>query len=542
MYQIIQDANRRVFGRTNAFSVETPYSLRKPKEILPAELIEDRQQTNRRLLTLSEALELAVQNSREYQSQKEQLYLTALTLTGQRYEFTPIFLANSTAQVDGSPSSSDVGTVRSRVGVSQLMKTGGRLSVSLANTLLRYFTGNQAGSSRDSVINVISVDLTQPLLQGFGRNNPLVESLTQAERNVVYGIRAFSQYQNQFSVNIVGDYFNLLGSKDTVRNNYTNYLRRVETTEYVAARKDRTRDADVEDARTAELSAKIAYINSVAFYLNQLDAFKLRLGLPITENLFLADADLRELEAVGLVPVRTSPEDAFRTAVAKHMDLLNAIDRFEDSKRKVRVAADQLKPGLDLFAGATLQSDEPSNYADFDVNKVRYQAGVSLDNLVDKLPARNNYRATLISFESQLRSLVAALDGFKDKIDRGFRTVEQQRQNFLNRQASLAVAMRRVDMNRNMFLAGRAQVRDVREAQDSLIAAQNEVTESMVSYLEARLQLLLDIGVLDTSPERFWLKDPLSGGVAVNGSSQASTGGLPGDELMPPNQVLEPMP
>jgi HlyD family secretion protein len=342
VYKIIQQVDRQVLGQTNAFTIETPYSKRKPTDILPAELIEDRTQTNRRILTLSEALNLAVQNSREYQAQKEQLYLVALTLTGARYEFTPIFFANSTAQITGSPEASDIGSVRTHVGVSQLFRTGGRLSVSLANDLLRYFTGLSSGGTRNSAINVVSADLTQPLLQGFGQNDPRVEELTQAERNVVYGVRTFSQFQKQFDVNIVNDYFRLLGLKAIVRNNYTNYLRRVDLTQFTEARAvDRVRRADVADTQTAELSAKISYINSVAAYLNQLDAFKLRLGVPLTESLYLNDVDLRELEKAGLVPVPLSSEAAFQIAAQKNLELLNAIDRFEDSKRKVRVAAER---------------------------------------------------------------------------------------------------------------------------------------------------------------------------------------------------------
>jgi outer membrane protein TolC len=539
VYKLIQEAEKRVFGNTNAFSIETRYSGRKPTDISPAELIEDRMQTNRRVLALSEALDLAVEGSREYQAQKEQLYLSALSLTGARYEFTPIFFANSRAQMAGSPDSSDVGTVRSRVGVSQLFRTGGRLSVSLANDLLRYFTGKPPGAARNSAINTLSVDLTQPLLRGFGKNDPTVEALTQAERNVVYAIRSFSQYQKQFDLAVVDDYFSLLSMKASLRNNYTNYLRRVELTTYMEARVDRVRSADVEDARTAELGAKISYINSVASYFNELDAFKLRLGLPITETLYLNDLDLRELEKVGLLPVGLNGDAGFHIALDRNLDILNAIDRFEDIKRKVRIAADQLKPSLTLFANASLNSEQPYDYLNFDANKVRYQAGVSLDNLVDKLPARNNYRATVINFESQLRTLVANLDNLRDRIDRGFRRVEQERQNYLNRQASLEVAARRVDMNQTLLAAGRAQVRDLRESQDALVAAQNQLTASIVTYLMARLQLLFDIGVLETTPEQFWLRDPLSD---QPGIAPPAAPVLPSDALISPHQVLEPIP
>lgn len=541
VYSIIQEAENRVFGRTNSFTVETRYSARAPNEILPAELIEDRSQTNRRVLTLSEALNLAVQQSREYQSQKEQLYLTALTLTGARYQFTPNFFADSTADLSGMGDSSQIGRVRSQVGLSQFFKTGGRLSVALANDLLHYFIGKPVGAARNSAINTISVDLAQPLLRGFGKNDPTVENLTQAERNVIYAIRTFSQYQKQFDVNVVDDYFSLLGQQATVRNNYTNYLRRVDLTKYTEARAiDRERAAAVADARSADLSARISYINSVALYLNQLDAFKIRLGLPITETLYLDAQELRDLETVGLIPVDLDVHAAFNIAVQQNLDILNAIDRFEDSKRKVRIAADQLKPSLNLFANATVQSDAPDDYVNFDPDNIRYSAGLSLDNLVDKLPLRNNYRATVISFEAQLRSLITTLDQLRDRIERGFRTLEQQRQNYLNRRASLDVAARRVDMNQTLFEAGRVQVRDLREAQDALIAAQNTLTDSVVAYLGARMQLLFDIGILTTTTEQFWLKDPLAEQYAESLPGRVRV--VPEGELILPNQLLEPIP
>jgi hypothetical protein len=203
VYRIIQQVEKSVFGRTNAFSIDTPYSQRKPQEVLPSELIEDRLQTNRRVLTIEGALQLAVTNSRRYQAEKERLYLAALTLTGERYAFTPQFFASATPSWSRDSGGSQSDTVASRAGVSQLLKSGGRLGVTLANDLFSYFTGDP----RHSVVNTISVNLAQPLLRGFGRNSQAVENLTQAERNVVYAVRNFKYFQDQFAVEIVTDYF-----------------------------------------------------------------------------------------------------------------------------------------------------------------------------------------------------------------------------------------------------------------------------------------------------------------------------------------------
>lgn len=539
VYGIIQEIEQKVFGHTNDFTINTEYSSRKPKEIPPSEIIEDRSRSNLLVLDLTGALNLAVEHSREYQTQKEQLYLTALTLTGARYEFTPQFFADSTAQVSGSPAGSDIGSVRNRIGVGQLLRTGGSLSAALANDLVRYFTGKPDFVARNSAINTLSVDLTQPLLSGFGLNSPLVEQLTQAERNVVYAVRSFSLFQEQFEVDIVNTYFNLVTQKDIVRNNYRNYTNRIETTQYLEARAvDRERRSQVDDALSSELQAKISYINSLANYLSALDSFKLRLGIPISTDVFLQDADFEELVQAGLTPVEIDRTYAFEVCLRNQMEILNAIDRFEDSKRRVRIAADQLRADLNLFANATLASEGPDDYLNFDAEQVRYTAGVRLNLPIDRLRERNSYRATLVSFESQLRSLSLTLDTYKDRIDRALRSIEQARLNFVNAEESLRVAQRREENNRMLLEAGRATIRDLREAQDQLIFAENNLANLYANYLAARLSLLVTIGVIDTDQEKFWLADPLNN-LQPNERS-APPLRMPDDLVTPPESFLEP--
>jgi outer membrane protein TolC len=540
VYRAIQRVENQVFGQTNEFTIETAYSARDPKTIAPAEIIEDRSGTNRRIINLEQALSLAVSHSREYQTQKEQLYLAALSLTGARYAFSPQFFAQSTPQIAGSPSGSEVGSVNSQVGVSQLLKTGGKLSLALGNDLVRYFTGKPDAVARNSAINQISVNLSQPLLQGFGVNDPAVEALTQAERNVVYAVRSFSLFQQEFAVEVVSSYFALVTQKDIVRNNFSNYTNRVETTRYLEARSvDRERKSSVDDARNAELGARTSYINSLSSYLTALDVFKLKLGLPISEALFLDDADLRELIQAGIAPVDVDARAAFSVCVGHHMDVLNAIDRFEDSKRKVRVAADQLRADLNLFATSTLESEEPDDYTNFDLNKVRYTAGVRLNLPVDRLRERNTYRATLVSFESQVRSLALTLDGFQDRIERGLRTIEQARLNYLNGVETLKVAERRVDNNTMLFEAGRATIRDLRESQDSLVQAQNSLASIYAGYLNTRLEFLLNLSLIDTRPPKFWLLDPLPDRLRPDQRGIPALR-MPEDKVVPPEVFLEP--
>jgi len=507
VYGIIEQVEAGLFRKTNAFTIDTAYSSRKPAEILPQELIDARMQTGRRTLSLEGALELAATQSRRYQTAKDQLYLSALTLTGERHAFEPNFFAGTAGSLQRSSGPEVAGNLNSQAGVAQLLKSGGRLGASIFNDLLRYYTGDP----RRSAVSSMSVNLVQPLLRGFGKNNPAVEALTQAERNVVYAVRDFSFFQDDFSLEIVNDYFRLLAQKDVVRNRYTNYLGRVQLAERMDARaKDREQLNAADQARQAELTAKNNYINQVAAFQNSLDQFKIKLGLTIDDKLYLDDTALEDLMVTGLVPTTVPVDHAYRLATEKQLLVLNSIDRFEDAKRKINVAANRLKADLNIFADASWRSETPTDYTQFNPDDIRGGVGIELDLPLDRLRERNTYRATLISFEAQLRALTLVLDELLENIERGLRTLEQRRQNYEIQRNALELANRRVASTTLSLQAGRADVRDVSDAQDAQINAENSLVAALVDYQEVRLQLALDIGALDAEQPRFWLADQLS--------------------------------
>jgi hypothetical protein len=120
------------------------------------------------------------------------------------------------------------------------------------------------------------------------------------------------------------------------------------------------------------------------------------------------------------------------------------------------------------------------------------------------------------------------------------RTITQTRLNHVSRQAALQVAQRRVEMTQLLLEAGRAQVRDLREAQDSLVAAENLLTDNLVAYLEARLQLITSIGVMNIDEQAFWLKDPITA-YAQGTPPGAALLELPQDEITAPDMFLDPV-
>lgn len=156
-------------------------------------------------VTLQEAIDIANINSREYQFQIENLFLSALDLTFGRFQFDVKYLGvgGQNPQVDLSRRRLSNGTqeldLSSRMGVNQVLPSGAQWAVELANNTLWLFSG----SNQTTSVSVLSYSLVQPLLLGAGRK-VVLNNLTQDERNVLYQTRTLARFRKIFFTDTVG--------------------------------------------------------------------------------------------------------------------------------------------------------------------------------------------------------------------------------------------------------------------------------------------------------------------------------------------------
>lgn len=535
VYKIVAEVEEQIFGGASEFTIDTPYSGRDPDDISPEEIFADRNKSLQITLTIEEALDLAVKQSRQFQSQKEQLYLTTLTLTGEQHAFSPRFFTRGTGVNEIFGQGEKRKLLDADAGVGQMIALGADISLTIATDILRFLTNDL----RKTAGSTLSFSIFQPLLRGAGRE-VAAERLTQAERNVIYSIRDFSHFQNTFESEIVLDYFRLLQQKDTIFNEYNNYQSRVAATRYLRARSvDREKALDVNQSEQAALAAKSRYINAIVRYRNSLDQFKITLGLPQTIDLNLQDEEMEKLQETGLVLLEINPRQGFHLAVDHRLPLFNAIDQFEDAKRRVRISANQLKGELGIFANASVDSEGPTDYKNFDFDNVRRSVGLQLDLPLDRLRERNIYRASLIAFESELRLLGLTLDRLHSIIEEGIRELDRIQQNHAIQTNAVLLAEKQVVGAQLSIESGNAIYRDLEEAQDDLIAAQNAQTAALVDYLESRLGLLLELGIINTDIKQFWLTEAsrvaLSTGI---GRETTTSNNWDDDEVISPGQLF----
>lgn len=162
------------------------------------------------LIKLEQAVELGLLNSREYQTRREQVYLAALPVTLERFAFAPQLFSAETAFYERFGRNAVGGPAKrwrleSVNGFSQLFSTGALLLLSFANR-----TVFNLANKPDTSVSTLSLDLVQPLLRGAGKAVTL-EPLTQAERSLLYTIRDFAKFRQDFYVFIAGGQPNIQG-------------------------------------------------------------------------------------------------------------------------------------------------------------------------------------------------------------------------------------------------------------------------------------------------------------------------------------------
>lgn len=506
VYGILREKEETLFGSATEFDIRTPHSDADPREIEAIAILTDRTIDETRKIDLIDAIDLSIDQRREYQTEKENLYLTGLALTGARHEFDPIFAADSSvertqAERNGQ-STSDQLAVRSRAGFSQALRSGGAIAIDLAQNIFRFYLGGNAPAT-----DFLAAGLRQPLLRGAGP--AATENLTQSERDVAYAIRSFSRFQKRNALDVSSAYFRILEEKDRVRNEYFNYRNLIAFTERATElAEDRLPQFQVDQARQDELRARNRYVGAVNAYRSRIDAFKLLLGLRIGGELFVDDSALRDLESDGLTPLPLNEHAALVLAAEHRLDLLNEIDRFEDARRRIAVAADAFEPGLDLFAGIDFTSPDGRNYSNFDADAYRSRIGIDLDLPLDNLPERNSYRRARIAFERQLRDLELALDAIHSEIRSGLRGLDLARERYEIQRSALDLANQRVEAVNLLLETDRAETRDLLEARNAQLGARNALTSALIDYHLTRLELLFDLGIFDPGKDRFWSENP----------------------------------
>ena len=279
------------------------------------------------VITPDQALTLALVNSRDYQSRLENIYVTALPVTLQRFNLEPQVFAGLSpttgTTAGGSPANfansflyrtleapggqSSVLSQGQVAGVGKVFMSGARVVAAFASQTVFNLTGSNP--IQPNVQSVIPISIVQPFLKGGGRAVTL-EGLTQAERNLLYEVRAFARYRQDFvtktmlgnasggstnlsigntgATGVGGDatigFMPLLQTLMQIENN-RNAVSSFETSlglqeEQLGGEGSTLTQLQVDQTNNSLQNSRVTLLNSQVQFRNQLDQFKMQMGMP----------------------------------------------------------------------------------------------------------------------------------------------------------------------------------------------------------------------------------------------------------------------
>ena len=218
-----------------SFSVENPQWLNRyglsPEMLNPTTGDYTGRMPTLKNLTLAECVELSLMHSRELQTSLEDMYLSALAVTFERFQFNVRYLGIGRQEPNGLVTDTivphgpgDKFAMGGVFGISRLLPAGGQVAAELANnTIWLFSTPNQPSST-----SILSYSVIQPLFAGAGRK-VVMENLTQSERNLLYQARTLSRFRQLLFTNVVSDgtgsFLNQIQQIQVIRNQEQNIER-----------------------------------------------------------------------------------------------------------------------------------------------------------------------------------------------------------------------------------------------------------------------------------------------------------------------------
>jgi len=452
------------------------------------------------ILTLPGAVAVATTNNRQYQTQKEDLYLKALDLRLALHQFEPSYSGGASTDYSRFDGNEDWAS-QTFAGFEQLLATGTTITTDVTVAWLEILTGD----TQSGLTTLLSTTITQPLLRA-GNSLVVQENLTQAQRDSLYQIRQFSRYRKEFVVSVAAQYYRLLeeAKKREYAKQNSATLDRVYKQAKILTQAGKLPRFELDQAAEDKIQADDILIQAQQQYKQALDEFKLILGIPVTSQIQLDANELDELQLAALNIPNFSEAQSIETAKKLRLDLANKSDAVYDAERKILVANDALKTRLDLTVQTDISTDRDTDFTSLRTAKAGVQAGLELELPLDQVAEENILRKAMINLTQAQRDHQQTADTIVLQVRQAYRDLTEASERYKLQNESVGLAQKRFENTLLLLQYGRANTRDVLDAQEDLFDARNTAIESLTDHTIAMLNFYRDTGVLHVRPDGMW--------------------------------------
>ncbi|UYV13571.1 MAG: TolC family protein [Phycisphaera sp.] len=443
------------------------------------------------VLDLAAVLAQSQATGREFLDAQEDYILSAIALLRERHLWGPRFFNDTTLQVAGQGDDGafdSAATLINELRLTQRLPSGGDVAARWIVNATEQLRSSATEDYRQSSQLVLEGNI--PLLRGAG--SVARESLIQAERDLVYAAREFEAFRRSYMVDIASQYFNLLQTAASIRNQQQQLESLRKTLERQIERQKAGEIAlfELSITESSVLSANNRLQGAFENYVVSLDSFKIRLGLDPTTPVALAPLTLELNDPVA------TPVEAAQLALLYRLDLQTTRDRVLDARRSVSNSRNDLLPDLDAFAevGLPTDPDEREGGLAFDPDSMRYLAGMRFSLPLDREIERLGLRSSQIALERSVRNFERSRDQVVVDARSRLRSIEvarfqlilSERQVRINELRLEEQEIRKDEITPQEFVDTQAELLDARNARD---AALTDLRVAILRYLRDTGQL-----------------------------------------------------
>ncbi len=492
-YGIIDQKWQNDFGAKANFKIsDTDPS---PLDIQQAQTLSSLQK-----LSLPQAVALATAQNRQYQSQREVLYLQALDLRLTRHQFDNLFFGGGNAGYGGD-SDHDVLGAEANAGFNRLLSNGTRIGAKIGLAWADILTGNLRGG----LASILGVTVVKPLLRG-SRREIVFEGLTQAERDTLYQIRSFNRFRKTFVVDVITEYYLVLQLQDSALNAQQNHQALVLLYErsqklVQAAVLPKT---ELQRVHQEVIGAHDRHLQRQRIYEEALDRFKITLSLDPSNQCQIDFQLLQAMRTAGMRYPDFTESDVVAAAQSRRLDLANVSDRIVDAQRKVVVAEDQLRAELNIVGNAGLTSAKNADWTRLQARDNQYGLGLELDLPFDRMLEATEYRKAQIALNQRKREYEQHSSEITLAIREAYRRLVESAERHKIQTEALELAQKRHKDTTILLKHKRVSTRRVLQAQSDLLEAQDAGTDALIDFAVATLAFYRDTGVLNVQPDGMW--------------------------------------
>ena len=230
------------------------------------------------------------------------------------------------------------------------------------------------------------------------------------------------------------------------------------------------------------------------------------------QSLQVLQAGLRtELVAVNRFTLNGSEEtptihEVVKVALENRLDLMNSRAAVMDARRRLEIAANALESTLDIQVDGQLGTPPGGrNPFDFRQDQSRLDVGIQFTTPLDQIQERNDYAASLITYQRARRDYMRIEDQVKTQIRTSWRQLQVSEQQLeIDRQQIRQAALQFDNAAQQAARGGQNNALNLLNSIGALLNAQNRLIGDWIRYELNRLNIYRDMGIMEIDPRGIW--------------------------------------